>query len=164
MARLARVVVPGVAHPVTQRGNRRQQTFFTERAVRSLRGRGAGLLSDAERMHRPACGRAAVSGSDREPPRTDGATSPTRAETEGAESSIVSPRTPSARANAAHLTLPCPNRRSRVCRGGSGEGDGSLVPPHEPRTVGQPGGRDVVRRLRGRKFWKSRPPAEGRAV
>jgi putative transposase len=30
MARLARVVVPGVAHHVTQRGNRRQETFFTE--------------------------------------------------------------------------------------------------------------------------------------
>lgn len=30
MARLARVVVPGVAHHVTQRGNRRQQTFFTD--------------------------------------------------------------------------------------------------------------------------------------
>ena len=28
MARLARVVVPGIAHHVTQRGNRRQQTFF----------------------------------------------------------------------------------------------------------------------------------------
>src|SRR5438067_13164956 len=28
MARLARVVVPGVAHHVTQRGNRRQQVFF----------------------------------------------------------------------------------------------------------------------------------------
>jgi len=28
MARLARVVVPGVPHHVTQRGNRRQQTFF----------------------------------------------------------------------------------------------------------------------------------------
>ena len=28
MARLARVVVPGVPHLVTQRGNRRQQTFF----------------------------------------------------------------------------------------------------------------------------------------
>ena len=28
MARLARVVVEGVAHHVTQRGNRRQQTFF----------------------------------------------------------------------------------------------------------------------------------------
>ena len=28
MARLARVVVPGYPHPVTQRGNRRQQTFF----------------------------------------------------------------------------------------------------------------------------------------
>jgi len=30
MARLARVVVPGVAHYVTQRGNRRQETFFNE--------------------------------------------------------------------------------------------------------------------------------------
>ena len=30
MARLARVVVPGVAHHVTQRGNRRQPTFFQE--------------------------------------------------------------------------------------------------------------------------------------
>ncbi len=30
MARLARVVVPGVAHHVTQWGNRRQQTFFGE--------------------------------------------------------------------------------------------------------------------------------------
>ena len=28
MARLARVVVPGYPHHVTQRGNRRQQTFF----------------------------------------------------------------------------------------------------------------------------------------
>ena len=28
MARLARVVVPGLPHHVTQRGNRRQQTFF----------------------------------------------------------------------------------------------------------------------------------------
>ena len=30
MARLARVVVPGVAHHVTQRGNRRPQTFFQD--------------------------------------------------------------------------------------------------------------------------------------
>ena len=30
MARWARVVVPGVAHHVTQRGNRRQPTFFQE--------------------------------------------------------------------------------------------------------------------------------------
>ena len=30
MARLARVVVPGYPHHVTQRGNRRQQTFFCE--------------------------------------------------------------------------------------------------------------------------------------
>ena len=30
MARIARVVVPGVPHHVTQRGNRRLQTFFTD--------------------------------------------------------------------------------------------------------------------------------------
>lgn len=28
MPRTARIVVPGIAHHVTQRGNRRQQTFF----------------------------------------------------------------------------------------------------------------------------------------
>ena len=30
MARLARVVAPGLPHHVTQRGNRRQETFFCE--------------------------------------------------------------------------------------------------------------------------------------
>jgi putative transposase len=30
MARLARVVVPGSAHHITQRGNRRQPTFFCD--------------------------------------------------------------------------------------------------------------------------------------
>ena len=30
MARLARVVIPGMPHHVTQRGNRRQPTFFHE--------------------------------------------------------------------------------------------------------------------------------------
>ncbi|MEW5980395.1 MAG: transposase, partial [Acidobacteriota bacterium] len=30
MARLARVIAPGVPHHVTQRGNRRQQTFFCD--------------------------------------------------------------------------------------------------------------------------------------
>jgi putative transposase len=30
MARLARVVVPGMPHHITQRGNRRQQTFFND--------------------------------------------------------------------------------------------------------------------------------------
>ncbi len=28
MARIARVVVPGIPHHITQRGNRRQETFF----------------------------------------------------------------------------------------------------------------------------------------
>jgi putative transposase len=45
MARLARVVVPGVAHHVTQRGNRRQPTFFQEddyRAYLELLGEGCG--------------------------------------------------------------------------------------------------------------------------
>ena len=30
MARLARVVIPGEPHHVTQRGNRRQETFFCD--------------------------------------------------------------------------------------------------------------------------------------
>ena len=30
MARIARVVLPGIPHHITQRGNRRQQTFFNE--------------------------------------------------------------------------------------------------------------------------------------
>lgn len=30
MTRLARVVVPGLPHHITQRGNRRQQTFFCD--------------------------------------------------------------------------------------------------------------------------------------
>ena len=30
MARLARLVIPGMPHHITQRGNRRQQTFFNE--------------------------------------------------------------------------------------------------------------------------------------
>ena len=30
MARLSRLVVPGLAHHVTQRGNRRAQTFFAD--------------------------------------------------------------------------------------------------------------------------------------
>jgi putative transposase len=30
MARLARIVIPGMAHHVTQRGSRRQQVFFTD--------------------------------------------------------------------------------------------------------------------------------------
>ena len=30
MARLARVVVPGMAHHITQRGNHRQTTFFCD--------------------------------------------------------------------------------------------------------------------------------------
>ena len=30
MARLARLVIPGLPHHITQRGNRRQQTFFND--------------------------------------------------------------------------------------------------------------------------------------
>jgi putative transposase len=37
MARIARVVVPGVPHHVTQRGNRRQVTFFEEEDYRVYR-------------------------------------------------------------------------------------------------------------------------------
>lgn len=38
MARLARIVVPGVAHHVTQRGNRRQPVFFGEDDYAEYRG------------------------------------------------------------------------------------------------------------------------------
>jgi putative transposase len=41
MARLARVVIPGLPHHITQRGNRRQQTFFNDgdyAAYRELMG------------------------------------------------------------------------------------------------------------------------------
>ena len=34
MARLGRVVVPGIAHHVTQRGNRRLPTFFGDQDYR----------------------------------------------------------------------------------------------------------------------------------
>ena len=37
MARLARFVVPGIAHHVTQRGNGRQQTFFSDADYRAYR-------------------------------------------------------------------------------------------------------------------------------
>ncbi|MEW6616764.1 MAG: transposase, partial [Thermodesulfobacteriota bacterium] len=30
MARIARVVIPGIPHNITQRGNRRMQTFFCD--------------------------------------------------------------------------------------------------------------------------------------
>ncbi len=30
MARIARVIAPGFPHHITQRGNRRQQTFFSD--------------------------------------------------------------------------------------------------------------------------------------
>jgi putative transposase len=35
MARLARAVIPGIPHHITQRGNRRQETFFSEDDYRS---------------------------------------------------------------------------------------------------------------------------------
>ncbi len=37
MARLARVVAPGVPHHVTQRGNRRLETFFRDDDFRAYR-------------------------------------------------------------------------------------------------------------------------------
>ena len=50
MARLARVVIPGVAHHVTQRGNRRQEVFFRD---------------EDSRAYGPAPGRRAVPGKAR---------------------------------------------------------------------------------------------------
>ena len=48
MARIARVVVPGYPHHVTQRGNRRQTTFFSEKDYKTY----LGLLSQQCRKHR----------------------------------------------------------------------------------------------------------------
>ena len=52
MPRIARVVVPGCLHHVTQRGNRRMQTFFSDgdyRAYVSLAGQGYRQEGLAER-------------------------------------------------------------------------------------------------------------------
>lgn len=51
MARLARVVVPGLPHHVTQRGNRRQRTFFGEDDYRAYRA----LLAAPRRRAGVAC-------------------------------------------------------------------------------------------------------------
>jgi len=56
MARLARVVVPGVAHHVAQRGNRRQQTSFDEddyRACLALLGEWCGMWNSIRSV--PGC-------------------------------------------------------------------------------------------------------------
>ena len=37
MARIARVVSPGLPHHITQRGNRRQQTFFSNEDYRATK-------------------------------------------------------------------------------------------------------------------------------
>ncbi len=47
MARLARVVVPGIAHHVTQRGNRRMETFFSTNDYKLYRGLLAGNCTRA---------------------------------------------------------------------------------------------------------------------
>ena len=52
MARLARVVAPGVPHHVTQRGNRRQRTFFCEAGY----GMHAALLGEQGRARGVAVG------------------------------------------------------------------------------------------------------------
>jgi hypothetical protein len=39
MARLARVVVPGIPHHITQCGNRGLETFFSEADYRQFQGR-----------------------------------------------------------------------------------------------------------------------------
>ena len=59
MARLARIVVPGLPHHVTQRGNRRGAIFFEDgdqevyrdllaEQARKAGGRGLGVLPDAQ--------------------------------------------------------------------------------------------------------------------
>ena len=50
MSRMARVVVPGLPHHITQRGNRRQQTFFGTKDYRAY----LELMADWCRRHRVA--------------------------------------------------------------------------------------------------------------
>jgi hypothetical protein len=50
MARLPRVVVPGLPHHVTQRGNRRQQTFFGDEDYADYRRLLLELISDWARF------------------------------------------------------------------------------------------------------------------
>ena len=50
MARLARVIVPGLPHHITQRGNRRQQTFFGTDDYRAY----LGLMAEWCRRHEVA--------------------------------------------------------------------------------------------------------------
>lgn len=47
MARITRVVLPGIPHHVTQRGNRRQRTFFNEEDYQAY----VSLLGQACRTH-----------------------------------------------------------------------------------------------------------------
>jgi len=58
MARLARVVVPGLPHHVTQRGNRRLPTFFGQEA---LSAEALDVLRRHERTGRPLGSEAFVS-------------------------------------------------------------------------------------------------------
>lgn len=48
MARMARVVVPGFPHHVTQRGNRKQRTFFNESDYRTYRSYLAKYCAEAD--------------------------------------------------------------------------------------------------------------------
>ena len=52
MARLARVVIPGFPHHVTQRGNRRERTFFGDGDYALYRD----LIADAARKAGPRSG------------------------------------------------------------------------------------------------------------
>lgn len=51
MARLARIVVPDVAHHVTQRGNRRQEVFFSDQDYAAYRE----LIAKAFALHSVRC-------------------------------------------------------------------------------------------------------------
>jgi putative transposase len=52
MARMARVVVPGYPHHVTQRGNRRQKTFFCDDDYRTWSSAYAHLAAQDDRLVR----------------------------------------------------------------------------------------------------------------
>jgi hypothetical protein len=96
MARLARVVVPGVPHHMTQRGNRRQATFFSETDYAAYRAAGlrikeAGLLRQHERTGRPLGGAALLKRREHRLGRILHKKPPEPKTKEGTEISMVSP-------------------------------------------------------------------------
>ena len=70
MARLARVVVPGVPHRLTERGNRRQEMFFSEADDATYLAEGLGPEQAALLRRHEHTGRPLGSVASGDPPRS----------------------------------------------------------------------------------------------